>query len=56
MVVLDAHNDLISAGSVEGDFNTFTGVITNPGSFPLTHLKGFQLTPGKYLSPESKGI
>ena len=45
-VVLDAHNDLISAGSVIGDFGTFTGLIVHPGSFPLTNMKGFQIRPG----------
>ena len=48
MVVLDAHNDLVSAGSVDGDFNTFIGVIANPGSFPLTNLRGFHIRPGNF--------
>ena len=48
MVVLDAHNDLISPGSVDGDFNTFIGVIASPGSFPLTNMRGFQIRPGDF--------
>jgi len=45
-VVLDAHSDVIESLSVSRDFEGFTGLVTNPGSFPLTVLKGFEIRPG----------
>jgi amiloride-sensitive sodium channel len=45
-IILDAHNDLLSEGSVDTDSYGFTGVITNRGSYPLTNREGFQIIPG----------
>jgi hypothetical protein len=44
-VVLDAHADLLSAGSVEIDNTGFLGLLQSRGSFPLT-----TFTPGKFSS------
>ena len=52
LLVLDAHNDLISPGSVDVDFNLFTGLITNSGSFPLASVKSFQIRTGGKFDPE----
>ncbi len=45
-VILDAHNDILSEGSVDSDSYGFTGVITSRGSYPLTNREGFQIIPG----------
>jgi hypothetical protein len=45
-VFLDAHSDIIESLSVSRDFEGFTGLVTNPGSFPLTEIKGFEIRPG----------
>jgi len=44
-VVLDAHADLLSAGSVEVDNKGFVGLIQQSGSFP-TSLNSFDIKPG----------
>jgi hypothetical protein len=41
MLILDAHNDLLSDGSVDSDFEGFTGLISNRESFPITYDSGF---------------
>ena len=45
-VILDAHSDLFSGGSVGGDTNGFIGLIHPKGSFPLTSAGGFDIRPG----------
>jgi hypothetical protein len=45
-VILDAHSDAVEAFSISTDFEGFTGLITDPGNFPLTNLKGFEVKPG----------
>ncbi len=50
MIVLDAHTDLASPGSIDSDYQAFTGLITNSGSFPLTYMRGFQIRPGISIS------
>ena len=45
-IILDAHNDILSEGSVDTDSYGFTGVITSRGSYPLTNREGFQIIPG----------
>ena len=45
-IVLDAHSDVVESFSIGSDFEGFTGLITDPGSFPLTNLKGFEVKPG----------
>ena len=44
-VVLDAHSDVVESLSISRDFEGFTGLVTDPGSFPLTKLKGFEMNP-----------
>ncbi len=46
VVMLDAHNDLISVGSVDTDFEGFTGLIDSSGSYPMLMQKGFHIKPG----------
>jgi len=45
-VVLDAHSDVLESLSISSDFEGFTGLVTNPESFPLTDIKGFEIRPG----------
>ena len=45
-VFLDAHSDVVESFSVSRDFEGFTGLVTDPGSFPLSNLKGFEVKPG----------
>jgi hypothetical protein len=45
-VILDAHSDLFSGGSVNGDTNGFIGLIHPKGSFPITSSGGFDIRPG----------
>ena len=45
-VMLDAHNDLVEALSIDSDYEGFTVTITNPGEFPLTFQNGFKVKPG----------
>ena len=44
-LILDAHSYVFEATSVRSDYQGFTGLITNPGSYPLTDLKEFQVMP-----------
>ncbi len=46
-LILDAHTDALEAFSVRNVFQGFTVLITNPGSYLLTDLKGFQVKPGE---------
>ena len=41
-VILDAHNDLIEALSVDTDYEGFIASVTSPGEFPLTFQNGFK--------------
>jgi hypothetical protein len=45
-IVLDAHNDISAASSVDVDEQGFIGTVTSSGSFPLTFQDGFQIKPG----------
>ena len=45
-VILDAHSDLFSGGSANGDTNGFFGLIHPKGSFPLIAAGGFDIRPG----------
>ncbi len=45
-VVLDAHTDLLSAGSVQIDDTGFLGLLQSSGSFPLATLGTFDIKPG----------
>ena len=36
MLMLDAHSDLFAAGSVDSDYEGFTGLISASHSFPYT--------------------
>jgi len=45
-LILDAHSDVLESYSVRNVFQGFTALVTNPGSYLLTDLKGFQLRPG----------
>ena len=46
-LILDAHSDVLEAYSVRSDYQGFTGLITNPGSYLLADLKSFQIQPGQ---------
>ena len=46
VVLLDSHSDVLSAGSVDSDFDGFLGVINPSGSFPFTSYSGFDIRPG----------
>ena len=43
-VILDAHNDLVEALSVDTDYEGFIASVTSPGEFPLTFQNGFKGT------------
>jgi len=45
-LMLDAHSDLLTRGSVDSDFQGFIGLVHNRGSFPLVSRYGFQIKPG----------
>ncbi len=45
-LVLDAHSDKLASGSVDADFQGFTGLIHSSDSFPLVSEYGFQISPG----------
>ena len=46
-LVLDAHSDLISPGTVFDNFKGFITVVGDKTSFPLTKRTGFLLKPGR---------
>ena len=46
-LVLDAHSDLISPGTVFDNFKGFITVVGDKTSFPLTKRTGFLLRPGR---------
>ncbi len=43
-MILDAHNDLLEALSVDTDYEGFIVSVTSPGEFPLTYQNGFKGT------------
>jgi len=45
-LMVDAHTDLLAAGSIDSDFDGFTAVIGPTGSFPMTGIEGFEIRPG----------
>ena len=45
-LVLDAHSDVVEAFSISRDFEGLLALITEPGNFPLTNLRGFKVKPG----------
>jgi len=46
VLMVDAHSDLLAAGSIDSDFDGFNGIIGPGGSFPLLGLEGFEIRPG----------
>ncbi len=43
-MILDAHNDLLEALSVDTDYEGFLVSVTSPREFPLTYQNGFKGT------------
>ena len=46
-LVLDAHSNLISPGTVYDNFKGFTAVVGDTSNFPLTKMDGFLLKTGQ---------
>ena len=46
VVMLDAHSDLLSVGSIDSDLQGFTAFIGPSGSFPLMSQRGIKVRPG----------
>jgi len=46
LLMLDAHSDLFAAGSVDSDYEGFSGLISSSQSFPYTAQEGFVIKPG----------
>ena len=46
VLILDAHTDLLAAGSIDSDFEGFLGYIGGNSSFPLLSQGGFEILPG----------
>ena len=47
-IVIDGHNDLLGGTSIDSDYKSFIGVVSDKGSYPLTGQDGFQIKPGHY--------
>jgi len=45
VLVIDSHSDLFSAGSLDADYDSFMGMISQSGSFPLMNQEGFEIQP-----------
>jgi hypothetical protein len=45
-LMVDAHTNLLTPGSIDSDFDGFTGVIGPTGSFPMMGIEGFEIRPG----------
>ena len=45
-LILDAHTDRISSGSVSDDFRGFVATVNSGDEYPLTSQKGFLIRPG----------
>ena len=46
VVMLDAHSDQLSAGSIDSDFRGFTAFIGSRSNFPLMSQEGVEIRPG----------
>jgi amiloride-sensitive sodium channel len=46
VLMLDAHTDLLSPGSVDSDYEGFLGLISPKDSFPFIMQEGFEIRPG----------
>jgi len=46
--MIDAHNDLVGGAAVGWDYQSFVAVVSEKGSYPLTHQDGIQIKPGHY--------
>ena len=46
VLMLDAHSDLYTPGSVNSDYKGFLGLISPSGSFPFTLQESFEIRPG----------
>ena len=47
MLVLDAHTDKVSSGSVSDNFKGFVTVVDDSDNYPLTQTNGFLVRPGR---------
>ena len=47
-MILDAHSDMYSAGSLNIDTQGFLGLVKPRGSFPLTAIGSFDIRPGTF--------
>ena len=45
-LMLDAHTDLLSITSMENDYTSFKGLISQKGGFPFMAQEGFEIRPG----------
>ena len=45
-VMLDAHSDMFAPTSMDQDYTSFTGLISNRGGFPFMAKEGFEIRPG----------
>jgi hypothetical protein len=50
VILLDAHSDILSPGSVSSDFDGFSGVVGPKDSFPMIGYNGFEIKPGHMRS------
>ena len=46
-LILDAHSDRVSSGTVPDSFKGFVGIVDGNENFPLTHKDGFLVRPGR---------
>jgi len=46
VLMVDAHTDLLAPGTIDSDFDGFTGLIGPTGSFPLMGIEGFEIRAG----------
>lgn len=46
-IILDAHTDALSPGTVESDYNIFQLLVSEQSSFPYFHQKSFAVGPGQ---------
>ena len=55
-VILDAHSDIFSTGSVDLDTEGFVGLISTSGSLPQRTMSSFDLKPGHNNQVSVSGI
>jgi hypothetical protein len=59
-VMLDAHSEMLAPTSLNQDYTSFTGLISNRGSFPFMAQEGFEIRPGvnftKHFHDNSKNL